>query len=223
MGDLYRAAAEKEPFLRRFHHNWATTRLAQMYLRNTRSYVANIDIPESAVARRRATTTIKGAKEAGLPPPDLSKLKKKKKPATKDSGAILPEGTGNESSASTSQKAATGSSAKTKGQPGKSQPSKHSVDGNNSTSGLRKVTKPRDNSEVEDEAGAEDGLEDDYPLDRDSEDDDDDQGSENSEEDGGNYRGNGRADDEELEEVGEDGMRHSDDESAVSSDGCGDE
>lgn len=47
-----------------------------MYLRNSRSYHANIDIPESAVAVRRSKTTIKGAKEAGLPPPDLSHKKK---------------------------------------------------------------------------------------------------------------------------------------------------
>jgi hypothetical protein len=47
-----------------------------MYLRNTRSYNANIDIPESAIAVRRTKVTHKGALEAGLPPPDLSNKKK---------------------------------------------------------------------------------------------------------------------------------------------------
>lgn len=47
-----------------------------MYLRNSRSYHANIDIPESAVAVRRTKVTHKGADEAGLPRPDLSNKKK---------------------------------------------------------------------------------------------------------------------------------------------------
>ncbi|KAG8896700.1 hypothetical protein FRC00_005449, partial [Tulasnella sp. 408] len=192
MGDLYRAATEKEPFLRRFHHNWATTRLAQMYLRNSRSYFANIDIPESAVAKRRATTTIKGAKEAGLPPPDLSKLKKKKKPAPKDSVTTPSESTGNKSSASNSQKAATGSSTKTKrkGQPGTSEPSRHPINSEKSIPDSRNRSGYCDDDGTEDEGGREDGLEDGFVDPSSEEEDDDDQGSEDGGNDGGYYGGN---------------------------------
>ncbi|KAG8900768.1 hypothetical protein FRC00_011290 [Tulasnella sp. 408] len=121
ISDLFRAAAEKEPFLRRFRGNWATAKLAKMYLRNSRSYAANVDIPESGVAKRRARTTKKGAAEAGLPPPALKKKKKSAQP--EESAPAPPEETGNEASTSALPNAPNPSSTttNTKSQNGKIQ------------------------------------------------------------------------------------------------------
>ncbi|KAG8982753.1 Sec63, partial [Tulasnella sp. 427] len=83
-------AAEKEPHLRQFRQNWATSKLAQMYLRNCRSYNANVGISTSGTEKRRAKVTIKGALAAGNPPPDLSSRKKSTpRAANKASGRRL--------------------------------------------------------------------------------------------------------------------------------------
>lgn len=70
-----------------------------MYLRNTRSYNANIDNPTSGVGRRRIENTKVGACDAGLPSPDLSK---KKKSTSRGSVKATSKETANKSRASTS-------------------------------------------------------------------------------------------------------------------------
>ncbi|KAG8939004.1 hypothetical protein FRC04_007133 [Tulasnella sp. 424] len=202
IGDLFRAAAEKEPFLRRFRLNWATAKLSQMYLRNNRSYFANIDIPESGVAKRRAKRAKKKDDEVDLPPPDLSKKKKSTK--KKSTPASSKEGS-SDSSTSAAPEPGSSSSTMSKRQTGTVKASKHpNGSGKNSMDAGEPKGRGNDDDGDEEEEEGESGEK--------SVDDDDETGGSDSGGDGD--EGSSEEDGDVMMGDGEDGP---------SSDGCGDE